>query len=55
MKRKTIYICSNCGYESPKWKMFRLRSLEHLSRGSGVVKRLGGKVVTARKKVAAKD
>ena len=19
MKTKTIYICSNCGYESPKW------------------------------------
>lgn len=57
MKRKTIYICSNCGYESPKWMGKCLDCGAWNTYQEEVVevkKTSGGKVVTARKKVAAK-
>lgn len=58
MKTKTIYICSNCGYESPKWmgKCIDCGAWNtYYEEVVEVKKASGGKVTTDRKAVAAKD
>ncbi|NLM35360.1 MAG: DNA repair protein RadA [Clostridiales bacterium] len=57
MKTKTIYICSNCGYESPKWmgKCIDCGAWNtYYEEVVEVKKASGGKVTTDRKAVAAK-